>query len=95
MPFDLCNEPGIFQWCMMSISTDMVEDYLKVFVDDFSVVEKSFDYCLANLDKVMARCEETNFILNWKKRHFMVKSALSSTIKSRRMVLKLVKKKFK
>ena len=32
----------------------------------------SFDLCLANLDRVLKRCEETNLVLNWKKCHFMV-----------------------
>ncbi|XP_070015677.1 uncharacterized protein [Nicotiana sylvestris] len=35
-------------------------------------VGDSFDDCLANLDKVLARCEETNLVLNWEKCHFMV-----------------------
>ncbi|XP_070031789.1 uncharacterized protein [Nicotiana tomentosiformis] len=51
------------KWCMMAIFTDMVEDYLKVFMDYFLVVGDSFDDCLANLDKVLARCEETNLLL--------------------------------
>ena len=31
---------------------------MKVFMDDFSVYGNSFDDCLANLEKVLARCEE-------------------------------------
>ncbi|XP_070036604.1 uncharacterized protein [Nicotiana tomentosiformis] len=60
MPFGLCNASRTFQRCMMVIFTDMVEDYLEVFMDDFSVVGDSFDDCLANLDKVLARCDKTN-----------------------------------
>ncbi|XP_075104895.1 uncharacterized protein LOC142178976 [Nicotiana tabacum] len=41
-------------------------------MDDFSVFGPSFDECLTNLAKVIARCEETNLVLNWKKCHFMV-----------------------
>ena len=37
MPFGLCNALDTFQRCMLSIFSDMVEDYLKVFMDDFSV----------------------------------------------------------
>ncbi|XP_070022049.1 uncharacterized mitochondrial protein AtMg00860-like [Nicotiana sylvestris] len=42
----------------------------------FSAVGDSFDDCLANLDKVLARCEETNLVLNWEKCHFMVEEGI-------------------
>ena len=41
-------------------------------MDDFSVFGGSFDLCLANLDRVLKRCEETHLVLNWEKCHFMV-----------------------
>nr|GEX31825.1 reverse transcriptase domain-containing protein [Tanacetum cinerariifolium] len=37
MPFRLCNAPGTFQRCMMAIFHDMIEQTMKVFMDDFSV----------------------------------------------------------
>nr|GEW39709.1 reverse transcriptase domain-containing protein [Tanacetum cinerariifolium] len=37
MPFGLCNAPGTFQRCMMAIFHDMIEQTMKVFMDDFSV----------------------------------------------------------
>ncbi|XP_070022241.1 uncharacterized protein [Nicotiana sylvestris] len=51
MPFGLCNAPATFQQCMMAIFTDMVEDILEVFMDDFSVVGESFEECLTNWDQ--------------------------------------------
>ncbi|GJW73473.1 reverse transcriptase domain-containing protein [Tanacetum coccineum] len=36
----------------------------------------SFDHCLQNLKKMLKRCEETNPVLNWEKRHFMVKEGI-------------------
>jgi hypothetical protein len=33
---------------------------------------KTFKDCLANLDKVLKRCQETDIVLNWEKCHFMV-----------------------
>nr|GEW30235.1 reverse transcriptase [Tanacetum cinerariifolium] len=42
MPFGLCNAPGTFQRCMMSIFHDMIEQTMEVFMDDFSVFENSF-----------------------------------------------------
>ncbi|XP_009785415.2 uncharacterized protein [Nicotiana sylvestris] len=37
MYFGLCNAPTIFQWCLLAIFTDMVEDIMEVFMDDFSM----------------------------------------------------------
>uniref|UniRef100_A0A1S3XYM4 RNA-directed DNA polymerase homolog n=1 Tax=Nicotiana tabacum TaxID=4097 RepID=A0A1S3XYM4_TOBAC len=76
MPFGLCNAPTTFQRCMMAIFMDTVEDYIEVFMDDFSVVRDSFDDCLENLDRVLARCEETNLVLNWEKCHVMVEEGI-------------------
>ena len=76
MPFGLCNEPGTFQRCMMAIFSDMVEKTNEIFMDDFSVMGNSFDNCLENLRVVLARCEETNLVLNWEKCHFMVQEGI-------------------
>ena len=72
MSFGLCNAPATFQRYMLSISGDMVEKILEVFMDDFSIFGNSFDDCLENLRKVLVRCEEKNLVLNWEKCHFMV-----------------------
>ncbi|XP_072070197.1 uncharacterized protein [Arachis hypogaea] len=45
MPFGLCNAPATFQRCMLSIFSDMVEKFLEVFMDDFSVYGDSFSSC--------------------------------------------------
>ncbi|KAK8597162.1 hypothetical protein V6N13_001794 [Hibiscus sabdariffa] len=72
MPFGLCNAPATFQRCMLAIFSDMVEEFLEVFMDDFSVSGETFDSCLGNLAKVLKRCEEADLVLNWEKCHFMV-----------------------
>jgi hypothetical protein len=59
----------------MFIFSDMIEEIMKVFMDDFSVYSKTFDHCLENLDKVLQRCQEKNLVLNWEKCHFMVTKA--------------------
>ena len=61
---------------MMSIFTDMIEDFMEVFMDDFSVYGSSFKNYLDNLCKVLARCEEKNLVLNWEKCHFMVNDGI-------------------
>ncbi|GKA18900.1 reverse transcriptase domain-containing protein [Tanacetum coccineum] len=76
MPFGLCNAPATFQRCMTEIFHDMVEDFMEVFMDDFSIFGNSFDCCLTNLDRMLSRCEETNLVLNWEKYHFMVKEGI-------------------
>jgi hypothetical protein len=76
MPFGLCNALATFQRCMLSIFSDMIECFLEIFMDDFSVFGDSFDDCLTNLEKVLSRCEEKNLVLNWKKFHFMVTNSI-------------------
>ena len=76
MPFGLCNAPATFQRCMLSIFSDMVERFLEVFMDDFTVFGDSYDDCLLNLEKVLIRCEEKNLVLNWEKCHFMVQKGI-------------------
>ena len=76
MPFGLCNAPSTFQHYMMAIFSDMVERTIEVFMDDFSVLGKSFDNFLENLRQALIRCEETNLMLNWEKCHFMVKEGI-------------------
>ena len=53
IPFGLFNAPSTFQGCMMSIFSDMVEEAMKIFLDDFSVYESSFEHCLKNLETVL------------------------------------------
>lgn len=76
MPFGLCNAPGTFQRCMMSIFSDLLEECIEVFMDDFTVYGKSFEACLVNLEKVMKRCVEKSLVLNYEKCHFMVKEGI-------------------
>ncbi|GJZ78925.1 reverse transcriptase domain-containing protein [Tanacetum coccineum] len=61
MPFGLCNAPATFQRCMTTIFHDMVDDFMEVFMNDFSVFVKyyfwdepyAFKLCP---DNVMRRC---------------------------------------
>ena len=72
MPFGLCNAPGTFQRCMMSIFSDLAEEVMEIFMDDFTVYGSSFEKCLHNLEIVLQRCKDKNLALNWEKCHFMV-----------------------
>ena len=46
MSFGLCNAPATFQRCMMSIFSYLVEEAMKIFMDDFSVYGSGFENCL-------------------------------------------------
>jgi hypothetical protein len=72
MSFGLCNATTSFQRCMMAIFSILIEEVMEVFMDDFSIYSKTFEDCLANLDKVLKRCQMADLVLNWEKCYFMV-----------------------
>jgi hypothetical protein len=76
MSFGPCNALASFQRCMMSIFSDMIEEIIEVFIDNFSIYGKTFDNCLKILDKVLQRSEEKHIVHNWEKCHFMVREGI-------------------
>ena len=46
MPFGLYNAPATFQRCMMSMFSDLAEEVMEIFMDDFTVYGSSFEHCL-------------------------------------------------
>ena len=61
---------------MIAIFANMVEKYIKVFMDDFLVFGPSFDRCLTNIELVMRRCVKGNLVLNLEKCHFRVQEGI-------------------
>ena len=53
MSFELCNALATFQRYMMSIFSDLVEEAMEIFMDNFSVYGSSFENCLENLETVL------------------------------------------
>jgi hypothetical protein len=47
MSFGLCNAPASFQNCMIAIFSDLIDEVMEVFMDDFSVYGKTFEDCLS------------------------------------------------
>ena len=72
MPFGLCNAPATFQRCMMSTFSDLAEEVMEIFMDDFTVYGSSFEHCLQNLGTILHKCQYKNLALNWEKCHFVV-----------------------
>ena len=61
---------------MMAIFTYYIDNFIEMFMDDFSIFGSSFDVCLTNLSTVLKRFEEVNLILSWKKSHFMIQEGI-------------------
>jgi hypothetical protein len=61
---------------MLAIFSDLIEKAMDVFMDDFSIYGKTFEDCLANLDKMLKRCQMADLVLNWEKCHFMVREGI-------------------
>jgi hypothetical protein len=76
MSFGLYNAPASFQRCMMAIFSDLIEKVMEVFMDDFSIYGKTFEDCLAYLNKVLKRCQMADLVLHWEKCHFMVREGI-------------------
>ena len=64
MPFRLCNSPVTFQRCMMYMFSDLGEESMEIFMDDFSVYGSSFEHCVENLETVLHRYQDKNLALN-------------------------------
>jgi hypothetical protein len=64
LPFGLCNAPSTFQRVVLAIFFDLTNDCVEVYMDDFTVHGQDFQEALANLEKVLIRCKETNLSLS-------------------------------
>jgi hypothetical protein len=58
----------------MAIFSDLILKVMEVFMDNFSIYGKTFEDCLANLDKVLRRCQEVDLVLIWEKCHLQFDS---------------------
>nr|GEX69843.1 reverse transcriptase domain-containing protein [Tanacetum cinerariifolium] len=87
MPFDLCNAPGMFQWCMMAIFYDMIEKRWK----SLWTTSRSLGIHSKLSSPIWTRClngMKTPIFDKFRKKVISLsKRALSSTIRFRRMGL--------
>lgn len=56
----------------MSIFLALIKNCVEVLMDDFIILKSTFDECLQNLEKVLARGVKMNLELNYEKCHFTV-----------------------
>jgi len=60
LPFGLCNVPTTFQRVVLAIYSDLIHDYVEIYMDDFTVYGDDFPQALENLEKVLICCEEAD-----------------------------------
>jgi hypothetical protein len=56
--------PTTFQRDFLAIFSDLTNDCVEVYMDDFIVHGQDFQEALASLEKVLIRCKETNLSLS-------------------------------
>lgn len=58
MPMGLCNAPAIFQSLMNSIFSDIIDDYLVVYLDDLLIYRNTYEEHLIHLEEVLSRLQD-------------------------------------
>eukprot|EP00253_Pinus_taeda_P020271 PITA_20271 len=76
LPFGLCNAPATFQRAVIGIFSDMINDSLEIFMDDFTPYGTTFEDSLQNLEKVLKRCIEAHLALSAEKCHMMMNEGI-------------------
>jgi len=64
MPFGLCNAPATFERLMESILRGLTYEACLVYLDDITVIGRTFQQQLDNLQKVFQRLQEAHLKLN-------------------------------
>jgi hypothetical protein len=76
LPFGLCNAPTTFQRAVIGIFSDMLNDSMEIFMDDFTPYGVSFQEALQNLEKVLKRCIQAHLSLSTEKCHMMMSEGI-------------------
>ena len=76
LPFGLCNAPATFQRAVLEIFSDLVNDSVEIYMDDFTPYGNSFEEALDNLEKVLKRCKQTHLSLSTEKCHMMMQEGI-------------------
>ena len=60
LPFGLCNAPTTFQRAGLGIFSDLTNDCVEIYMDDFTSNGNTFQESSKNLEKVLIRFQEAN-----------------------------------
>jgi hypothetical protein len=50
LPFGICNAPATFQWEILCVFTDLVNDSVKIYMDDFTPYGTEFEEAISNIE---------------------------------------------
>ncbi|CAK1603139.1 unnamed protein product [Parnassius mnemosyne] len=67
MPFGLRNAPATFKRLMELVLTGLIGDACLVYLDDITIVGRTFEEHLQNLERVLMKIQSTNLKLSPKK----------------------------
>ena len=76
LPFGLCNAPATFKRAILSVFSDLINEVLEVYMDDFTPYEDDFKPALQMLEKVLQKCIATRLCLSHEKCHRMMTEGL-------------------
>eukprot|EP00253_Pinus_taeda_P033640 PITA_33640 len=76
LPFGLCNALATFQRAVIGIFSDMLNDSMEIFMDDFTPYGVTFENALQNVEKVLKRCVQSHLSLRTKKCHMMMNEGI-------------------
>jgi len=76
LPFGLCNALAMFQRALIGIFSDMLNDSMEIFMDDFTPYGVTFEDALQNLEKVLKRCIQAHPSLSTEKCHMMMNEGI-------------------
>jgi hypothetical protein len=61
---------------VIGIFSDMVNDCMEIFMDDFTPYATDFEDALSNMEKVLKRCKQSHISLSIEKCHMMMREGV-------------------
>ena len=58
-PFGLCNAPTTFQRVVLDIFSDLIDECVEIYMDEFVVYNDTFKESLDNMERVLIICRES------------------------------------
>lgn len=76
LPFGLCNALATFQRVILAILSDLMDDSVEIYMDDFMAYGDSFEEALGKLEKVLEKCKHAHVYLSMEKWHMKMNEGI-------------------